>query len=255
MVDLNVALAAAAILLPVLGAIVAPLFRRPRTIAIAAAAAALVATAAAAIPVLSHTGLNAAIRFDAPGAVPVAVDPLSAVPMVLFSGLVLCVLVAAPRKLFHARGCSGVLILLASSLAAYAAMSPFVFFAAWTASVIPFLLGMWQMPENRRQGRRRFLPAVAMVCSCLFLGAGLALNELAPSAEVWVFALLILAALVRKGVFPFQTWVIEAFSEGPLLPFGLLMNAHFGALLIARIAIPVFPELSRSACLSAPLEA
>jgi NADH-quinone oxidoreductase subunit M len=59
--------------------------------------------------------------------------------------------------------------------------------------------------------------------------------------------LLILAALVRKGVFPFHTWVVSAFGEGPLLPFGLLVNAHFGALLIARVAIPVFPELTREA--------
>jgi NADH-quinone oxidoreductase subunit M len=245
MADLNL-FVIAAIALPLIGAVTTPLFGRPRKWALLISAATLICSLAAATPVLSHPGARLTLGFDSSNLLAVDLDQLAAVPVVLFAALVLCVLAAAPKSMFDARGYAGVLVLLSSTIAVYSASSPLVFFTAWTASVAPFVFGMWRRTPDQ-EGKRRTLPAYAMTGSCVLLGAGLVLNEVMPSAELWVFALLVLAALLRKGVFPFQTWVVAAFSDGPLLPVGLFVNAHFGALLIARVAIPQFPELSQSA--------
>jgi NADH-quinone oxidoreductase subunit M len=162
--------------------------------------------------------------------------------------MVLGVISAQPKRDQSARGYVGLLLLLASTLAAYAATTPSVLFIAWTVSALPFVFRFW--PAERKANdhdARRHLPTVALIASCVLLGAAFGLRSISPSADVAAFALMVLAALVRKGVFPFHTWVVSAFAEGPLLPVGLLVNAHSGALLVARVAIPMYPDLASAA--------
>lgn len=247
MADYHFFLVLAAIVLPLVGALLARMLARPRTIAITIATITLLLTGIAVAPVLPHNGVHDLLTLSSSASRPFEIDELAAVPMLLFAALTPCVLLSATTSTLTGRGYAGVLVLLSGTLAAYAAASPLMFFAAWILSVVPFLAGAFRNPGESPQGRRRSLPPVAMVSSCILLGGGLLLNEYQKSAELWAFALIVLAALLRSGIFPFQTWVIAAFSEGPILPIGLLVNAHFGALLFARVAIPLFPELSRTA--------
>jgi NADH-quinone oxidoreductase subunit M len=246
MPDFTQILTLAAITIPVLFIPVALSVTRPRTAVIAAAVIALLCVTGAAWPVLTAGSTAPAISFGKPVALPLSTDAFSAVPMLLFAAMVLAVAIASPRRDYGPRGYAGLLLLLGSTLAAYASTSPIGLFIAWTASAAPFVARMWP-EDSARVHLRPFLPTVALVSSCVLLAGGLWLPIAMPTAEVFAFALLILAALVRKGVFPFHTWVVSAFADGPLLPFGLLVNAHFGALLIARVAIPMFPELTREA--------
>jgi NADH-quinone oxidoreductase subunit M len=58
-------------------------------------------------------------------------------------------------------------------------------------------------------------------------------------SSFWVLSAFIIAAVIRKGIFPFQVWITAAFSEGPLLLTALLLNTHAGAYLVARAVLPM----------------
>ncbi|HEX7893795.1 MAG TPA: proton-conducting transporter membrane subunit, partial [Terriglobales bacterium] len=59
------------------------------------------------------------------------------------------------------------------------------------------------------------------------------------------FTLLIVAAIFRKGIIPAQAWVADAAESGSLVPTALLLNGHFGALLVVKLIVPLFPEMDR----------
>lgn len=61
-----------------------------------------------------------------------------------------------------------------------------------------------------------------------------------------VFALLVVAVVLRKGIFPAHAWVADAAEGGPLIPSALLLNGHFGAFLVARVIVPLFPDVTRN---------
>jgi NADH-quinone oxidoreductase subunit M len=82
----------------------------------------------------------------------------------------------------------------------------------------------------------------------MYSGGTFSIHELA-SAHVagdqrLSFALLMLAVLLRKGVFPFHFWFPVAAERGPWLKNILFFNAHLGAFLVARIALPSMPGAS-----------
>jgi NADH-quinone oxidoreductase subunit M len=56
-----------------------------------------------------------------------------------------------------------------------------------------------------------------------------------------VFGLLVIAVIFRKGILPAHAWVADAAEGGPAIPTALLFNGHFGALLVAKLIVPVFP--------------
>jgi NADH-quinone oxidoreductase subunit M len=45
----------------------------------------------------------------------------------------------------------------------------------------------------------------------------------------------------RKGILPAHAWVADAAGDGPAVPTALLLNGHFGALLVAKLIVPLFP--------------
>jgi NADH-quinone oxidoreductase subunit M len=54
------------------------------------------------------------------------------------------------------------------------------------------------------------------------------------------FAVLVAAAIFRKGILPAHTWVADAAEGSPAIPTALLLNGHFGALLVAKLIVPLF---------------
>jgi NADH-quinone oxidoreductase subunit M len=55
---------------------------------------------------------------------------------------------------------------------------------------------------------------------------------------------MMLAVLLRKGVFPLHWWTLDAFDQLRLPALGLLLNSHLGGYLLIRFVIPEFPALS-----------
>src|SRR5215469_9112843 len=167
--------------------------------------------------------------------------------MLLFSGLTFGTMVLLPRRDAEAGTIPGILFLLGSTLLAYSTGNLLVLLGAWVLSIIPFLSASWFRS-------RKWRPLVALLSSSLaialaigFMVAGTGVSSIShlkgqsPGGGA-AFALLIVAAIFRKGVIPAQTWVADAVDSGPLMPTTLLLNGHFGALLVVKLIVPLFPE-------------
>ena len=187
------------------------------------------------------------------------VDALSAALLALFALVSLGVLAALSHQDARLTKLRTILVIQAATLAAYAAATPTVFALAWIACSIPPLL---DRGDRSASGGNR-LAAIALSVSCGFLVVGLAYMswsahgsagmfahwasfESAPDRGGMVaFALLMLAVLFRKGLFPVHGWVIAAHERGDLPIAALLINGHLAAFLVVRVIIPIFPAISQ----------
>ena len=195
-----------------------------------------------------------------------ATDSLSALPMALYSAVAFGMLTAAPRRDLRPDLVVWALVLQAATLAGYGAANLWALAAAWVASIVAVSWRPQSVLEGGatawRGGRLRTVLLTAS-CLCLAIGAGVmassaelsgaprfVFSELARTGApggVWAFGFLMLAALLRKGVFPFHSWVVSSFERGPLILTVLFINGHLGAYMVARLAFPAFPGPSREA--------
>jgi NADH-quinone oxidoreductase subunit M len=225
-------LTAAAIGAPWLAALgIAAVRRHTRTIGFAASLA-----AAAASAILLHAAPQR--------------ESLDEALMLLFACLTAGATLVIPRRDCSPRTMGGILFLLGSTLLAYSTDHLLVLLAGWTLSTIPFLTERWC-------GAASWRPRVGLAASSLALAAAIAVIASAgqpltvaalrgsnPGGMV-VFALLAGAVILRKGIFPLHAWVADAAEGGPTIPTALLLNGHFGALLVAKVIGPVFPHIAR----------
>jgi NADH-quinone oxidoreductase subunit M len=180
--------------------------------------------------------------------------PLSAAPpgqslyqalMFLFSCLTLGATLVLPHRDCSAGNISGILFILGSTLLAYSADNLVVLLAAWILSIIPFFLPRWLQARSWR-------PQAALLLSVIALALAIALIAVSTHT-IWitrlegqspggmpVFGLLVSAVIFRKGILPAHAWVADAVEGGPAVPTALLINGHFGALLVAKLIVPLF---------------
>jgi NADH-quinone oxidoreductase subunit M len=173
-------------------------------------------------------------------------DSLDEALMVLFSCLSLGATLVLPRRDCRRGTMSGILFILGSTLLAYSAGNLLVFLAAWVLSTVPFFSASWFRAQTWR-------PIFALTFSSLALALAVALMaiqgyamSIAPlkgrsPGGMTAFALLVIAIVFRKGICPAHAWVADAVGTGPLIPTALLLNGHFGALLVAKLIVPLFP--------------
>jgi NADH-quinone oxidoreductase subunit M len=167
--------------------------------------------------------------------------------MLLFSSLTFGAILLLPRRDSEPGTIAGILVLLGSTLVAYSTGNLLVLLGAWILSLIPFL---WTGGFRARKWR----PMVGLLFSSLAIALAVGvmvartgvssishLKGQSPGGVV-AFALLIVAAIFRKGIIPAQDWVADAAESGPLVPTALLLNGHFGALLVVKLIVPLFPE-------------
>ncbi|MEO8096554.1 MAG: proton-conducting transporter membrane subunit [Acidobacteriota bacterium] len=162
-------------------------------------------------------------------------DSLAVISSVAFAVLWLITIAAAPRRDLAKNGLANLALILLGSLLAYFAGSIWVFLAGWFLSSVPFLSA---------SGGLRTLPKASLIFSAAAIAAGGLLWSLPPTDNTHraAFAAFVLAALLRKGMFPFHFWVTSAFETSPLPALSLLMNGHLGAFLLIRFAVPLMPE-------------
>jgi NADH-quinone oxidoreductase subunit M len=217
---------------PLLAAVLAAVSRRyTRAIGFAAALVSVIAGT-----ILLHAA--------APG------ESLDEALMVLYSCLAVAATLVLPRRDCTPSTISGILFVLGTTLLAYSTENLLVLLAGWILSTLPFFLAGWC-------GVRAWRPRAALLVSGIALAlaiAAIASGGHAMSIEglrgrgpggMTVFGLLVVAVMFRKGVCPAHAWVADAVEDGPAIPTALLLNGHFGALLVAKLIVPLFPNTAR----------
>lgn len=217
----------AAIVTPALAAALAAVLpRHSRAIASSASFVSLLASAAA-------------LRLAAPA------ESLGAALMLLFSCLAVIAIFVLPKRDCTREIVPGMLFLVAATLLGYWTDNLAVLFAAWVATAAPFfLLPTWRTSKWRPRAGL-FLSAVTLGAAIVLIAArthSLSISALAGRSPggLGVFTLLVIAVICRKGIFPLHVWVADAVDGGPAIPTALLLNGHFGALLVARVIVPSF---------------
>lgn len=142
----------------------------------------------------------------------------------------------------------GILFLLGSTLLAYSAENLLVLLAAWILSVVPFLPAGWFRARTWRPSIALLLSTVALALAIGLMSANTGVVSIASlkgrnPGGVAAFGLLVIAAIFRKGIWPAHAWVADASEFGPAIPTALLLNGHFGALLVAKLIVPLFPRV------------
>lgn len=166
--------------------------------------------------------------------------------MLLFSCLTLGATLVLPGRDCNSATIGGILFLLGGTLLAYASRNLLVFLVAWILSTIPFLLKRWFRARTWRPAAGLLLSTIALALAIGLMtasGHALSIDALkgrSPGGTA-AFALLVVAVMFRKGICPAHAWVADAAEGGPAIPTALLLNGHLGALLVAKLIVPLFP--------------
>ena len=171
--------------------------------------------------------------------------------MVLFSSLTLASTLMLPKRDCDAPTMSGILFILGATLAAYSTENLAVFLLAWILTTVPFLLRSWFRAPSWRPATALSLSSLALALAIALISAsGHALSIEALKGQspggVTAFGLLVAAVILRKGICPAQAWVADLAESGPAIPTALLLNGHFGALVVARLILPLFPRTAEN---------
>lgn len=185
-----------------------------------------------------------------------ALDALNAIPLPLFTALALGIVALAPRRKVTPQWVAGVLLLTAMTLLTYATDNLVLLGLGWSGSLLPFLLPrFFAIPGEKELPR---LAQMVLLGSIVMLLLGLVLMSVSGELSLSVprpgnapllfgaFSCLMVAVILRKGLLPAHSWVLSAYERGPLLPLTLLVNGHLGAFLIARVAIPLLPDVAHA---------
>lgn len=167
--------------------------------------------------------------------------------MVLFSCLTLGAMLMLPRRDCTTATIGGILLLLGSTMLAYSTENLLVLLAAWMLSIIPFLPAGWFRARTWRPLVGLLLSSLALALAIVLIAGStgvISIGRLRGQSPggMAAFGLLVIAVIFRKGICPAHAWVADAAEGSPAIPTALLLNGHFGALLVAKLIVPLFPR-------------
>lgn len=169
------------------------------------------------------------------------VDQLSVVLPALSAALWLFTVAVTPRMLLDGAGLRRAALATALTTFAFLTVNPLVLFVPWTLSV--FALRAASTSKGRPTGH--YAHAYLLTSAALF-GVGAVLLTL-PSLrgtrlETAGLVVIVLAALIRKGIFPFHAWVPALFEHGRLGPSILFCAPQLGTYAVAVLVVPRAPS-------------
>ncbi len=219
---------------------------RLRTLSVAAAVAMLlVAFAAAASPGLRDLSIRTYALSWAPGGdAVVRLNTLSAILLPFAAALWLLTVAVTPRASLDRGGLRRTALATLITLASFLTESPVVLVVLSVASVWTFLSAL----GGPAQQRQRRIVAAYLGLSTLLFGVGVALligpvNARLETTGLW---LIVIAALIRKGIVPFHAWVPEVFDHGRMGPAILFSAPQVGAYIVVVLIVPrASPEMLR----------
>ncbi|MGQ9593451.1 MAG: complex I subunit 4 family protein [Anaerolineae bacterium] len=176
----------------------------------------------------------------------------------------LAVLAAWGRVQERVKGFTFWLLLLETGiLGAFTALDLVVFYIFWEAMLVPmyFLIGAWGGERRWYATLKFFLYTMAgsalMLVGILALGAYhffykggwsfdlRAMGDLGlpVQAQLWLFGVFALAFLVKVPVFPFHTWLPDAYEQAPnpVMPLLAGVLGKVGVYGFLRFCLPLFP--------------
>lgn len=220
---------------------------RLRAVAVASAATTLLVSAVVAlapgqagfaIPWPGHPGAilgDSVLRLDA----------LSSLIVPLPAGLWLLTVAVTPRARLDRAGIRRTAAATLTTTSCFLTTSPLLLVALWTLSVWAFVAAL-SAPPNRHA---RNVTLCYLGASTASFAAGVTMMTMWPAgssverAGVW---LVLAAALLRKGIFPFHAWIPETFDRGRIGPAVLFSAPQVGAYVTAVLVVPrASPEALR----------
>jgi NADH-quinone oxidoreductase subunit M len=234
MLEPRLLLTTVAVLAPLVAAPVVARRKDGRSVSVTAAAISLVAIAVA-------------VWFTAPAGGLLTVDSLAAAPALAFAFVMFGLFLTAPKNDVAGGECARLLICLSGTLALYCSESMILALAGFAVSAVP-LMGRQSDSLGDDPVRPYAQPRIMLALSTALLASGLFVFATSDNnSHIWAFALVTTAALMRSGIFPFHSWLITACEQPNPLPFAALISGQAGAFVIARLALPLFPEAAQAA--------
>lgn len=221
---------------------------RVRRTAVCSAIGMLVTALVVAVsPRLNHFSMSASALSWVPGGEDIVrIDTLSAALLPFAAGLWLLTVAVTPRAALDRRGLRRTALATLLTLASFLTESAVALFLLFAASVWVFLSALAD-PAHRYQRR---VVAAYLGASTLLFGVGVALliapgvqNTTTETVGMW---LIVVAALMRKGIVPFHAWVPEVFDHGRLGPAILFNAPQVGAYITVVLIVPrASPDMLR----------
>lgn len=221
---------------------------RLRRLAVTASVAMLLAALVIALsPSLRDFSIRtSALSWIANGEEIVRVDTLSSVLLAFAAGLWLLTVAVTPHAALDRPGLRRTALATLITLASFLTESAVMLLLLSVASLWTFLSALAD-PAHHHQRR---VVSVYLGLSTLVFAVGVALlvspgvqNTAFETAAMW---LIVIAALLRKGIVPFHAWVPEVFDHGRLGPAILFNGPQVGAYMTVVLIVPrASPEMLR----------
>lgn len=167
-------------------------------------------------------------------------DSLALVSLAAYTLVVLVTVVCAPKQDRTPENLRAIRFAFLGTAVAYAAASPWLFVAGWALTLAPLWRGYGGL---HRPSRFVLFGSTAVLAVGVFL-ATLSSDE---SVRIAGFVAISLAALVRKGIFPFHFWAPCVMESAPPSYLNVLMNGHLGAYVLIRFGLTLFPDVAAQA--------
>ena len=192
-------------------------------------------------------------------------DGISLLLTLLTSFIIVIAMFAAWRGVNKLGTLHYLLILLVESgiMGVFLSLDLFLFYLFWEVMLIPmfFLIGIWGNGRPLYSTVKFFLytlvGSLLMLLAIIglylihgaqtgvytFALAGLLHTPLSPAAGFWLFAAFLLAFAIKVPIFPFHTWLPDAYCDAPTTGTLILaaLMAKTGAYGLIRFAFPLFP--------------
>jgi NADH-quinone oxidoreductase subunit M len=160
------------------------------------------------------------------------VDELSSV-LIPFAAVLWALTVSVtPRSAIDRAGLGRTAVATLLTTMCFLTVSPPVLIVTWVGSTVVFLHGMYG--SEHRHTRRVASVYLGVSSVCLLTGVILGASG-SRIAGTW---LIVLAALIRKGIFPFHAWIPEVFERGRLGPAILFSAPQIGTYVALILVVP-----------------
>lgn len=221
---------------------------RLRRLAVTAAMLMLFATGAVlALPGTRTFSLRTSALTWAPGGEAIVrLNSLSTLLLPFAAGLWLLTVAVTPRAALDRRGLRRTAVATLITLASFLTESAVLLLLCSVASVWAFMSALGGAPHRYQ----RRVVGMYLGLSTVLLAAGIALT-IGPGVQGTAFEttglwLIVVAALIRKGIVPFHAWLPEVFDHGRLGPAILFNAPQLGAYLTVVLIVPrASPEMLR----------